>query len=494
MRIVLGVLGTIFFGCLPNNTSAQTNKPNFIIILTDDQGYNDLGSFGSPLIRTPNIDKLAKEGLRLTSFYAQPICGPSRTALLTGSYPLRVAEVNNTKRSHPMVHPDEILLPEILKEVGYRSACIGKWDINGHKQDFEQEELLPTRMGFDYWFGTPSSNDRGINVVYRNEKIIASKITVDTITQIYTSEALEFIDKNKANPFFLYLAHNMPHTRLGASKEFKGKSKFGLYGDAIEEIDWSVGEIKQKLIDLGIEDKTIIVFTSDNGPWRARGTHGGSSFPLRGNKISTWEGGVRVPCVIWGGDNLKSGIVSDQVTSTMDLFPTFASLAGASLPDTLTLDGQDITSLLVTNGRSSELEELYYYYVDTHLQAVRSGEWKLVLPRPRAPEWIPFAKKSLWRHEDMEAVRAMELYNLKNDVGERRDVAQDHPDIVQRLYELITNARSEIGDYNIIGQGARFYDNGERRPDVKNWQSKSIDSIDRNIKLHPFYNDGARNL
>jgi len=468
------------------------DKPNFIIILTDDQGYNDLGCFGSPLINTPNVDQLAKEGLRLTNFYAQPICGPSRTALLTGSYPLRVAEVGNIKRIHPMVHPNEILLPELLSEAGYKTGAIGKWDINGHSSNFVNDKILPTKMGFDYWFGTPTSNDQGIKAVYRNENIIEDKITVDNITQVYTKEALQFIDSNKDEPFLLYVAHNMPHTKLGASKNFKGKSKSGLYGDAIEELDWSVGEIKQKIKNLDLDRNTIIIFTSDNGPWHARGTHAGSSFPLRGGKISTWEGGVRVPCVIWGDGNLKSGIDFNKVVSTMDFLPTLAKIGGAKMPENYVFDGKDISSHLLIDGDQKTLDETYYYYSYTHLQAVRSGDWKLVRPRPQAPEWIPISKQSVWKREDMESVRDLELYNLKSDISERRNVASLYPEKVNELKLLIEKAQNEIGDYNIIGKGARFFDNKTKRPDATRW--KEIDSTNKKQKLHPFYNDGGRNL
>ncbi len=489
---VLVCLGGLSILSCDRQTKILISKPNFIIIFTDDQGYNDLGCYGAPLLRTPQIDQMAKEGLRFTNFYAQPICGPSRTALLTGCYPLRVAELDNIKRIHPSVHPKELLLPEILKQEGYKTGCIGKWDLN--RANFDRIDARPNRQGFDYWFGMPSSNDGGVRKVFRNEEILKHTYTVDTLTQLYTAEALRFIENYKNDSFFLYLSHSMPHTKLGASRRFKGKSQFGLYGDVIEELDWSVGEIKKKVIELGLADKTLIVYTSDNGPWRVRDTHAGSAFPLRGGKISTWEGGVRVPCVVWGGNFLKQGVV-DQVTSTMDLFPTFARLAGAKLPEGLVIDGSDISSLLVDNQPSRQLNQIYYYYVYTHLQAVRKGNWKLVLPRPQAPNWIPdVSEKSIWIREDMEPVRDTELYNLANDPSERRNVAWQHPEIVDELTMLADTARSEIGDYDRIGSGARFYDSGELRPEVKKWQAKPKDSLDHEIKVHPFYDDGSRVL
>ncbi|MFT6868759.1 MAG: arylsulfatase A-like enzyme [Cyclobacteriaceae bacterium] len=483
--------------CISNfNLIAQqpkANKPNFIIILTDDQGYNDLSCYGSQLIRTPNIDKMASEGIRFTDFYAQPICGPSRTALMTGCYPLKVAEIGNIKRMHPMIHPDEVLLPEVLKQVGYKTGCIGKWDLNGHQQKFVSDDIYPTEMGFDYWFGLPSSNDGGSKNSFRNKEYLGP-IALDTLTQVYTSEAIDFIKRNKQSPFFLYLAHSMPHTRLGASSRFKGKSEFGLYGDVIEELDWSVGQIKETLIRHGLDKNTIVFFTSDNGPWRARGTHGGSAYPLRAGKATTWEGGVRVPGIAWGTGLLKKNIVTDQVTSTMDIFPTIASMAGAVLPTDRVIDGKDISKLLLAGEEAPLLESIYYYYNDNHLQAVRKGDWKLVVPRPQAPEWQRNNKKSIWRLMDVEPVRDFELYNLKKDISERRDVAAEFRNKIDELKLLINKARETIGDYNKIGSQARFYDNGVKQPSVLKWQKKERDGWTQEIKVHPHYTSGARGM
>lgn len=444
--VYLNYFPIVVVACLSLISCVQTvevKKPNVIIILTDDQGYNDLGCYGSPFIKTPNIDQLASKGLRFTNFYAQPICGPSRTALLTGSYPLRVAELGNTKRIHPSVHPGEILLPEVLKTAGYTTSCIGKWDLN--RRNFDRKDCRPDRQGFDYWFGMP-------------------------------------------------LAHSMPHTRLGAGKQFMGKSAMGLYGDAVEEIDWSVGEIMKKLKELELDKNTILVFTSDNGPWRARGTHAGSAFPFRGGKVSTWEGGVRVPCIIWGHDFLKRGIV-DHVTSSMDFFPTFIKMTGAKLPEGRIVDGKDISSLIVKTKKEKALDNTYYYYFYTHLQAVRQGDWKLVLPRPQAPEWIPHvSRKSFWKREDMEPVKGTELYNLRKDPSERRNVAAENPQVVKALMVLVEKAREAIGDFNVIGKGARFYDEGVKRPGARPWKNINIDSLLHEHNIHPFYQDGVRVL
>ncbi len=464
--------------------AAKSERPNFIIIFVDDLGYNDLGCFGSNLIRTPNIDKMAAEGVKLTSFYAQPISGPARTALLTGSYPVRVAEVGNIKRKHPYVDPQEVLIPEVLSERGYTSACIGKWDINGHASSFESEEYMPTEMGFDYWYGVPSS---GVGQAHRNKERV-SDLNVNNVTQRYTQEAISFIEREQENPFFLYLAHTMPHTPLGASPEFMGKSAYGLFGDAVEELDWSVGEIFKRLKELKLDRNTYVIFTSDNGPWSARDLHSGSAYPLRGAKDSNWEGGVRVPAIFWGGK--AKGKECDQVIKIMDIMPTFASMCGAPLPD-VTLDGGDVSELF-DKGEVSELEETYYYYMDTHLQAVRKGDWKLVLPRPCAPEWIATSRQATYRREDVDAVKSYELYNLRLDITERRDVIAENPEIRDELMELVQSVREELGDYYQIGSGARFFGDQEPRPEAKVWSEKLRSGWSPTIEVHRAYNQGSR--
>ena len=278
--------------------------PNFVIIFTDDQGYADVGCFGSTDIRTPRLDAMAADGMRFTSFYAQPICGPSRAALMTGCYPMRVAERGNTKQVHPILHSDEITIAEILKTKGYATACFGKWDLAKHAQEGFFVDLFPTRQGFDYFLGTPTSNDRIANL-YRNEELIEPGANMATLTRRYTDEAIAFMRKNKTQPFFVYIPHSMPHTRLDASPQFKGKSKRGLYGDVIEEIDFNVGRILDAIREMNLADNTYVLFTSDNGPWLIKNKdhadghlpsdHGGSAGPLRSGKVSTFEGGVRVP-------------------------------------------------------------------------------------------------------------------------------------------------------------------------------------------------------
>ncbi len=288
---------------------AEDRPPNFIVIFTDDQGYQDVGCFGSPDIRTPRLDAMATQGMKFTSFYAQPICGPSRAALMTGCYPMRVAERGNVKQVHPILHSDEITIAELLKTKGYATACFGKWDLAKHAQNGFFADLLPTHQGFDYFFGTPTSNDSFANL-YRNEELIEPQTNMATLTKRYTDEAIRFMQKSKQRPFFVYLPHTMPHTRLDASEQFKGKSNRGLYGDVIEEIDFNVGRIIDAVNEMGLAEQTYVLFTSDNGPWLIKNKdhadghlpsdHGGSAGPLRSGKVSTFEGGVRVPTILWG--------------------------------------------------------------------------------------------------------------------------------------------------------------------------------------------------
>ena len=337
---LLTVAGIIF---------AQSAPPNFVVIFADDMGYGDAGCFGSKDIRTPRIDRMAKEGMRFTSFYGQPICGPSRASIMTGCQPLRVAERGNVKNVHPILHAKEITIAEVLKTKGYATACFGKWDLAKHAQKGFFIDLFPTRQGFDYFFGTPTSNDALVNL-YRNEKLIEPKTNMAPLTKRYTDEAIAFMKKNKDQPFFVYLPHTMPHTRLDATAQFKGKSKRGLYGDVIEEIDFNVGRILDAVEEMDLSKNTYVLFTSDNGPWliknknhqdgRLPGDHGGSAGPLRSGKVSTFEGGVRVPTVLWGPGRVPVGATCDKIASTLDVLPTLAALAGAETPQDRVIDGR----------------------------------------------------------------------------------------------------------------------------------------------------------
>ena len=440
-------------------------KPNFIIFFTDDQGYNDVGCFGSPFIRTPHFDTMAAEGMKFTSFYAQPVCGPSRAALMTGCYPIRVAEPGNKKNQHTVLHPEEITIAEMLKRAGYATALIGKWHLAGGRKDKYEPGLMPNAQGFDYFFGTPLHNGFTRTVdhnsfktqLMQNSRILTDALTqddMDSLTGTYTNEAARFIRDNNDRPFFLYLAHNMPHVPLGASEGFRGRSRRGLYGDVIEELDWSAGQILKTLKDLGLDDNTLIVFTSDNGPWIEEhlGDYGGSASPLRGWKMSAWEGGLRVPCVMRWPGRIPANTVCHEMVTTMDLLPTFAKLARAKLPGDRILDGRNILSLMMREPGAESPYEAFYFYNYLRLNAVRSGQWKLVLPRSANPPGTG------WSGRMIDAVEQVQLYNLETDIEERYDLAGQHPEIVGRLMKLIERAREDLGDYDKVGKGARFFD------------------------------------
>lgn len=448
--------------------------PNFVVIFTDDQGYADVGCFGSTDIRTPRLDAMASEGMKFTSFYAQPICGPSRAALMTGCYPMRVAERGNTKQIHPILHSKEITIAEILKTRGYATACFGKWDLAKHAQQGFFVDLFPTRQGFDYFFGTPTSNDRLANL-YRNEELIEPKSDMATLTKRYTDEAIDFIQQQKEHPFFVYIPHTMPHTRLDASSQFKGKSKRGLYGDVIEEIDFNVGRVLDTIKELRLEDNTYVLFASDNGPWLVKNKdfadgqlatdHGGSAGPLRSGKVSTFEGGVRVPCVVWGPGRVPAGKVCHCIASTLDVLPTFAALAGADVPSDRAIDGEDIRHLLHGEFDKANADKAYFYYLRVHLQAVRQGRWKLHLPRNKEPIGAaPFSRNGHIAPADRIGFAKPFLVDLDTDIGETSDVSKQHPDVVKLLLGLAESMRQDLGDYDRVGKNMRFYDLAGPRP------------------------------
>jgi len=466
-----------FWADEPTTTGRQGagDKPNFIIFFTDDQGYNDVGCFGSPRIRTPHFDRMAREGMKCTSFYAQVVCGPSRAAIMTGCYPIRVAEPQNKKNPHTIVHAKEVTIAEVLEAGGYATALIGKWHLAGPRRKKYRDDLMPNAQGFDHFFGTPLHNGFTHTVQHKSFKtqlmrgrlVLTEALTqdgMDALTQRYTAEAVEFIRKNRERPFFLYLAHNMPHVPLGASKAFRGRSKRGLYGDVIEELDWSAGQIIDTLKKLGLDENSLMIFTSDNGPWVSPhlGDYGGSAAPLRGSKMMAWDGGARVPCIMRWPGRIPAGAVTDEIVTTMDLLPTFAGLAGAKLPANRTLDGRDITPLIT--GQSAEgPHDTFYYYVFTHLQAVRHGKWKLLLPRPARPKW------TAWYQTDGKAILKPQLYDLATDTEEKHDLADHHPDVVAKLMQRVETARKDLGDYNRVGKGARFFDRDPVRPGAGKW-------------------------
>ncbi|MFP6882162.1 MAG: sulfatase [Roseibacillus sp.] len=463
--------------------SLSAEKPNIILIFTDDQGYEDLGCFGSKSIKTPNLDRMAAEGLKLTSFYAQPVCGVSRAALMTGCYPIRIGEPGNLKRLHTVPHPKEVTMAEVLKSAGYATALIGKWHLTNKKASDPggyDQTTMPNAQGFDYFYGTPLYNGFTVFVgdtkfrssIFRNREVVVEKVeSWDHITADYTREAIGFIEKNKEQPFFLYLAHNLPHIPVGASGKFKGKSRYGPYGDTIEEIDWSCGEILSALKRLQLDEKTLVIFTSDNGPWvettrsmKPGGQkfiprdHSGSAAPLRGWKMAAWDGGCRVPCVVRWPGKVPAGRVTDEILSTMDLFPTFAALAEAVLPESK-LDGRDARAFLMGESETSPRDE-YFYYTGCLLTAVRSGKWKLVLPRVANPPGTG------WWGRMIEAVPETQLFDLSADPGETTNRADKHPEIVEKLMERIERGRRDLGDIDRTGSGARFFEEGPRKLQV----------------------------
>lgn len=456
-------------------TSRSPKQPNFILIFADDQGYQDIGVFGSPNIDTPNLDRMADEGMRFTNYYAQTVCGPSRAALMTGSYPLRVATKGNRVNVHPYLHSKEVTIAEVLKPLGYATAAFGKWDLAGHSQDPKRyaHELMPTHQGFDYFFGTPTSNDSRANLI-RNETIIEMDADMSQLTRRYTDEAIEFIKRSKDGPFFVYMPHTMPHIRLERSEQFEGKSKGGIYGDVIEEIDWNVGRIFETLKEEELDESTYVFYMSDNGPWYLGSSaghlkqigpeaeaHGGSALPLRGAKTSTWEGGLRVPCIMWAPGNIPAGTVCSEIASTLDMLPTIAKLAGGKIPTDRVIDGHDIRNLIHENDGATSPTDAFYYYQRTQLQAVRSGPWKLHVPKKADSTWNRYSKP-----EDVFDITSPLLYNLENDIGETTDVSAQHPRVVDRLLQIAEYARSDIGDIDRIGANARFFDDEPKRPDI----------------------------
>ncbi|MBL6705135.1 MAG: sulfatase [Planctomycetaceae bacterium] len=456
------------------SVDAPPASPNFVIIFTDDQGYGDVGCFGSPEIRTPRLDAMAEQGMKFTSFYAQPICGPSRAALMTGCYPMRVAERGNTKQIHPILHEDEITIAELLKTRGYATACFGKWDLAKHAQSGFFMDLFPTRQGFDYFYGTPTSNDRQANL-YRNEELIEPKTDMATLTQRYTDEAIAFIKQNQSQPFFVYVPHTMPHTRLDASAKFKGKSKRGLYGDVIEEIDFNVGRILDAINDFNLAANTYVLFTSDNGPWLIKNKdlsdghlpddHGGSAGPLRSGKVSTFEGGVRVPTILWGPGRVPANTTCNSIATTMDVLPTFAALASAEVPSDRVIDGEDIRHLFHGEFDEANPDKAYFYYLRVHLQAVRQGKWKLHLPREKEPVGVaPFSRNTHIAPADRVGFEKPFLVDLAHDLGETTDVSEQYPQVVQRLLALVDRMRDDLGDFDRVGKNMRFFDSLEQRP------------------------------
>ncbi|MDP2325864.1 MAG: sulfatase, partial [Gammaproteobacteria bacterium] len=422
--------------------SSALAKPNVIIVYTDDQGYADAGLYGATEFTTPNLDRMANEGIRFTSFYSMAnACSPARAALLTGCYPVRVGIPNvlgPNKRSEGNatgLHPDEVTLAEVLKAAGYATACFGKWHLG------DIPEFMPRSQGFDEYYGIPYSNDMWPKhptatgypdlPLYNGTQVVEWNPDMDTLTARFTEKAVNFIQRHHDQPFFVYLPHPMPHVPLGVSEKFRGKSKPGAYGDVIMEIDWSVGQILATVKDLGIDENTIVVFTSDNGPWLSYGNHAGSALPLREGKGSTWDGGHRVPCIVRWPGQIPAGQVSDAMVGNFDFFPTLAALAGAEVPQDPAIDGRDIRPVLQGHSADSPHDYLYFY-LQSELQAVRKGPWKLHLPHEyRSLEGEPGADGIPGPYVQKKTPLA--LYNLESGFAEAVDVSGAHPEVVAEL-------------------------------------------------------------
>ncbi|MCD7977282.1 MAG: sulfatase [Tannerellaceae bacterium] len=437
------------------NTVSAAEQPNIIIVFIDDFGYGDLGCYGNTVHRTPHLDRMAKEGILLSNFYvASSVSTPSRAALLTGSYPRRISmhvnadptPLHSTGRqvlfpvSHKGLNPSEITIAELLKEKGYATACIGKWHLG------DQLAFLPTRQGFDYYFGIPYSNDMDREYcplpLMEQEEVIEAPVNQDSLTLRYTAKTIEFIKSHKERPFFIYLPHNMTHDPLAASPAFKGKSQNGLYGDATEELDWSMGEIFTVLKEEGLDENTLVIFTSDNG---AQEVFGGSNYPLRGEKGTTYEGGFRVPCLMRWPGTIPAGQTSDALITTMDFLPTIAYYCGLKVPDDRIIDGHNVNRILEGETGSSPTE-IFYYYQKQQLQAVRWGKWKYHLPLEQRIKGPHFP--------DTERYPA-ELYDLDLDISESKNVIDQHPEIVSHMHRLIEQVREDMGDWGYEGKNQR---------------------------------------
>ena len=443
--------------------TASRSQPNFILIVADNLGYGDVGCFGSKINRTPNLDRMAAEGMKLTSFcVASSVCTPSRAAIMTGSYPARVSmELSGTRRlvlqpvAQKGLAPSEITIAEILKQQGYATMCIGKWHLG------DQPQFLPTRQGFDSWLGVPYSEDMIATTaprvgemwppmpLVRDETVIEAPVDPNTLTKRYTDEAKRFIRANKKNPFFLYLPHAVPGSskEAFASEQFRQRSRSGVYGACVEELDWSTGEILRCLKKEGLDENTLVVWTSDNGAFqsRRRAQPYGQNTPLRGTGGTAYEGGFRVPCIVRWPTKIPSGQVNNELVTSMDLLPTFAGLAGTTPPTDQIIDGKDVWPLLAGTKNAKSPHQAFYYYRTTQLRAVRSGKWKLHLP----------VNRNASRPQIAARFDKLQLYDLDTDPVEANNLAEQHPAVVNRLSALAEDARKKLGDIGRLGTEQR---------------------------------------
>ena len=461
LKYLSTLLVVFLFGC-----SKSTEKsPNIVFILTDDLAYADLSSYGSEFIETPNLDKMADDGVKMTSYYAaQAVCSASRAAILTGCYPNRLGISGAFgPKSRIGINPDEFLLSEMLKENNYKTGIFGKWHLG------DAEKFLPTNHGFDEFYGILFSNDmwkfhperpEGYPddlMLYRNETPIQSIVDQSDLTNDITDESIRFIEKNKDNQFFLYIAHPQPHVPLFASKDFNGSTGNGLFADVISEIDFSVGRVIEALEKNNLTENTIVVFTSDNGPWLSYGDHAGSSGIYREGKGTAWEGGQRVPCIIKYPREIKAKTIIDEPVMGIDWMPTFSHITGSKLSDNK-IDGKNIWPLLTQKENKSPHKELYFYYRQNELHAVRSGNWKLYFPRSyRTLNGKPGGKDGMPVKYEYNEVKSNELYNLKEDPSEMKNVYMENIEKAKELEKMGENARQELGDAltSIVGDGVR---------------------------------------
>lgn len=473
----------LFFAAHAVAQNPTDKLPNVLMIVTDDMGYGDMSSQGAKGFSTPNLDKLAGQGTRFTSFYvAQPVCTASRAAFLSGCYPNRLSlqgALNHTSKNG--IHPDEYLLPEMFKDLGYATAGMGKWHLG------TVMEFWPTRNGFDEWFGTPYSNDNTKYhpvlsaemppyPLYEGETVVELDPDQSQFTKRITEKAVSFIERNKDRPFFLYLPQIMPHVPIFASEQFKGKTEHGLYGDVIEELDWSVGELMRTLDRLELADNTIVIFFSDNGPWPSYGEHAGDAGPFREGKLTTFEGGVRVPCIMRWPGHIPADRVCDEPIMSIDLLPTLTSIVGGQMPSKK-IDGLDITELLTKENAKTPHDGLFFFG-GTGLQAVRSGKWKLHFPHPYitvAGEPGKGGKPSNWGKNPAQSITQsgiegiasrhggrvehidLSLFDLNSDPGETKNLADQYPEVVERLKKLAEPIREDLGDSltGVEGTGVR---------------------------------------
>ncbi|MFN7948565.1 MAG: sulfatase [Blastocatellia bacterium] len=418
---------------LHSATISAARQPNIIFIYADDMGWGDLGCYGAKAIRTPNIDRMAAEGLRLTNFYSvAPVCTPSRAAALTGRYAARMG-IQQMHLSNVLTYQDQTGLPTdettmatALKARGYVTGAIGKWHL-GHVAPHR-----PIDHGFDYYYGIPYSNDMQPSILMKMGEVIEQPVNQETLTKRYTDEAIAFIERARDKPFFLYLPHNFPHIPLFASAKFRGKSPGGLYGDVVEELDWSVGEVLRTLKRLGLDRDTLVIFSSDNGPW-----YQGSPGPLRGRKGWTYDGGLRVPGIIRWPGKVKAGVVSDEPAATIDLFPTFLAMAGEANAAAATrkpLDGQNLLPFLLGQQRQTP-DTLYLFFDMQYLQTARLGKWKIHVARWNVPRYVP-----AFGNQRNTRLSKPELYDLSVDFGESYDQAADHPEVIRAMKSRIAAA------------------------------------------------------